>query len=132
MVKQENEIVPPKSHWQVNRGKRENLKTVFIAISIDWTSFSCLQFTVGILDACPPLDRPNLALLCIICLRLSPACWITPLFSYLQINRICCDDLSEILALMKAARGLTAAERFLSCMAENDCVTCSIICTSQV
>ncbi|KAI1236113.1 hypothetical protein IHE44_0001387 [Lamprotornis superbus] len=48
-----------------------------------------------------------------------------------HINHICCDDLSEILALMKTAQGLTAAERFLSCVAENDCVTCSIICTSQ-
>lgn len=98
MAKQENEIVPPTSHWQANRGKRENLKIVFIAISIDWTSFSCLQFTVGILDTCPPLDRASLALLCVTCLslRLNPACWIPPVFSYPQINHICCADLSEI------------------------------------
>lgn len=66
-----------------------------------------------------------------VCLRLNAVCWLTPVL-YLQINLIACNGLSEILAMMKTAWGLTPADGFLSCVSESDCTTCSIIYTNQV
>lgn len=46
-------------------------------------------------------------------LRLKAVCQPCPFFSYLPINHLCCNDLSDVLTLMKRAWVLIPGDRFL-------------------